>query len=200
MQLSAFAWLFFLYCKILVIPANRIGRESTKRGKTYVWYLQGPQMTVISKVETMSNCSSASFCSWLKQRWLELACATLGTASAQRPLGTGSEGLLPSEEHQSQCWSRMGMWMEAPFWFLSEANRALCLQRKETLRPKKKSMNRAERTNSLGTRFLQKRSMGTVCQAVHWNTGLNSAHLDIPLLKYLHMCLGVSNVSLNWGL
>lgn len=53
MQSSAMAWLFFLYCKILLISVNRINRKNTKRSKTYVWYVCHYQMTVASILETV---------------------------------------------------------------------------------------------------------------------------------------------------
>lgn len=201
MELSAFAWLFSLYCRFLVIPANRIDRENTKRSKTYVWYLHRPQMSVISKLKQCQTPqvlhfaadSSSSDWSWLLPRWARpldknpSAPATKGFSHLKNIRVTAGAGW--------ECeWKLHFGFCQKPIEFF------VCRERKHWGGKKKKSMNRAERTNSLGARFLQKRSMGTICQAVHWNTGLNSAHLDIPPLKYLHMFLGVSNVSLNWGL
>lgn len=201
MELSAFAWLFSLCCKFLVIPGKRTARENTKRGKTYVWYLHRPQMSVISKLKQCQTLQVLHFAADSNKQWLELASARLGTASGQKP---------PSKKRASPIWRTSESLLEQDgsgngssiLVSVRSQQSSLSLETGNT-EGKKNSMNRAERTNSLGARFLQKRSMGTICQAVQWNTGLNSTHLDIPplkYLKYLHMCLGVSNVSLNWGL
>lgn len=129
MQPSAFAWHFFLYCKILLIPVNRINRKNTKWGKTYVWYVYHHHMTIIFILETMSHFSTPSFCDKLQP--FELASAILCTTSMHRLLTTTYKGLLALEEHcyvnikMARLWSMQ--WKDYPtFFVLREVTKGKC--------------------------------------------------------------------------
>lgn len=144
MQSSAFAWLFFLYCKILLIPLNRINRENTEAKHMcgiytttrWLWSASWKQCQIFKLLHFPTD-SNSNHLSWLLPFCVQLLDTGHSPPYTKGFLHLKNVGVVAYINTEM---TRVCEWIILQFDSRSQANGALCMERsqkRKTLRKKK---------------------------------------------------------------